>query len=307
LARRARVSTVLGLLAIVFWSTTIGVSRSLVEKVGPMTAAAALLLVGGALGCVWLALREGGLGGTARLPAGYLAGCGALFVAYEVCLYLALGLAEDRPQVLVVGVINYLWPGLTLVLSVPLLKRRAGPLLFPGAAAAFGGVALGVAGAGDLTWKSFLGAIGNSPVPYGFALGAAVAWALYSNLARRWAREAEGEAVPLFLLASGAAAAALRFALHERSQWSPAAGAEVLFLALFTSLLAYVFWDRAVRHGDHALVAASSYATPLLSTGISCVYLAIAPGWHLWVGCGLVVAGAVVCRLSVKPSAAAPG
>ncbi len=306
MTRRARVSTALGLLAVVFWSTTIGVSRSLAEKVGPMTAAAALLLVSGAIGCAWLAVRKGGLQDVTRLPASYLAGCGGLFVAYEVCLYLAVGLAAGRAQVLVVGVINYLWPGLTLVLSVPILKRRGGALLLPGAAAAFGGVALGVAGAGGLTWRAFLGAVGSSPAPYGFALVAAVAWALYSNLARRWAGEVEGGAVPLFLLAAGAAAAALRFALHEQSQWSPAAGGEVLFLALFTSLLAYIFWDRAVRHGDHALVAAFSYATPLLSTGISCVYLGVAPGWHLWVGCALVAAGAVVCRLSIRPSGAVP-
>ena len=55
-----------------------------------------------------------------------------------------------------------------------------------------------------------------------------------------------------------------------------------------------------MRNGDLVLVASSSYFTPLLSTIVSSIYLGVAPGAKLWVGCGLVIAGAVLCKLALK-------
>ncbi len=298
--------TALGLLAVVLWSTSIGVSRSLIERVGTMTAAASLLLVSGVIGCAWLAFTDGGLRRVLKLPVRYLVGCGLLLVFYDVCLYLALGLAADRAQVLVVGVINYLWPGLTLAFSVPILRRRAGRMLVPGLVVAFGGTALALAGGGDVTWASFADTLRSNPAPYAIALVAAVTWALYSNLARKWGGDADGGAVPLFLLAAGVVTLALRFVLREQSHWTWPAAGEVLFMALLPSLLAYTFWDLAVRRGDHTLVASFSYVTPLLSTAISCLYLHIVPGWNLWVACVLVAGGAVVCRRSLRAEVTPP-
>jgi hypothetical protein len=64
-----------------------------------------------------------------RLPKRYLFGCGALFVSYEVALYLAVGLSVSDQQVLVVGLINYLWPALILLTAIPILRYRARPWL----------------------------------------------------------------------------------------------------------------------------------------------------------------------------------
>jgi drug/metabolite transporter (DMT)-like permease len=298
---RATLSTALGFLAVVLWSTTIAVSRSVTEQLGPVTAGAAAFLVAGVLGCGYSAFVARELGAMLRLPRRYLLGCGGLFVLYELCLYLAIGLAAGRQQVLEVGVINYLWPGLTLAFAVPLLGRRAGPLLVPGVLMAFAGTFLAMTQAGPFSWSGLAGNLRANRVPYLFALVAAVSWALYSNLARRWAGGSRRGAVPLFLLAAGVALAAARPLFGEVSHWQARTVWEVLYLAVFTSLLAYAFWERAMRRGDMTLVAAVSYVTPLLSTGVSCVYLGLAPGAALWAGCGLVVAGAVVCKLSVGP------
>jgi drug/metabolite transporter (DMT)-like permease len=295
-----RLHTCLGLLAIVLWSTSIGVSRSAVEKLGPLAAGAAIFTLSGVLGCVLLAVRSG-LADLRRLPRRYLLGCGGLFVAYEVCLYMAIGLAAGRRQTLEVGVINYLWPGLTVLLAVPLLGRRAGPLLVPGALVAFAGVVLAAAGREGLTWTGFLNHVQKNPVAYLFALGGAVTWALYSNLARRWARQLKGNAVPAFLLATGLLLLCLLPLQSQATAWDGRAIVEVLFLAVFTSLLAYAFWDGAMRHGNMTLVAAASYATPILSMLVSSIYLRVAPGVSLWVASGLVAAGAVLCKLSLHP------
>ncbi len=296
-------ATVLGVVALVFWSTTVAFARSLSQAIGPVTVGAVIFTTSGLVGCVWL-LVTGRLKETMRLPGAYLFGCGALFVFYMLALYLAVGLAATAQQVLEVGIINYLWPGLTLAFAIPILHRKARLTLWPGIAIAFAGVVLAAGGgqgpsSGSLV-RGFLDNARANAVPYVLALGAAVSWALYSNLSRRLAGDAKGGAVPLFLLASGITFLFLRLFFREETGWTARAFGELAYMALLPTLLAYAFWEHACRRGNITLVATLSYATPLLSTGISCIYLGVAAGPRLWAGCGLVVAGAVVCRLSAR-------
>lgn len=301
-------ATVLGIVALVFWSTTVAFARSLSEAIGPVTVGAIIFITSGLAGCVWL-LVTGRFKETVRLSRAYLFGCGALFVFYMLALYLAVGLARTAQQVLEVGIINYLWPGLTLAFAIPILGRKARATLWPGIAIAFAGVVLASSGAhGPSSSSPVRGLLDNmqaNAVPYVLALGAAVSWALYSNLTRRLAADAKGGAVPLFLLASGIAFLFLRLFFREETGWTARAFGELAYMALLPTLLAYAFWEHACRRGNIMLVAALSYATPLLSTGISCIYLGVAAGPRLWAGCGLVVAGAVVCRLSVPAGSTA--
>jgi len=291
--------TVLGAVAIVFWSVTVGVARSLSEQLGTTTTASAVLLGGGVLGCGWLVL-SGGWRSLRRTPRLYLFGCGALFVAYMLFIYLAIGLAGTRRQAIGAGIINYLWPGLTLLFSVPLLRKKARLWVVPGALLAFAGAGLAGAQADVFTWAAFFRDLASGSTPYLLALGAAVAWGLYSNLSRRWGEGTETGAVPVFLLVSGLVMLAVRFCLAEETSWSVRAGLELTYMAVFPALLAYMFWDVAMRRGNVVLVAALSYVTPVLSVAFSCVYLGVKPGVTLVLACGLVVAGAVICKLSMR-------
>jgi len=290
--------TALGIVAVLFWSTTVGVSRSLTEQLGVTTAAAGIYLLGGALGCGYL-LARGELAAVRRLPRLYLLGCGALVVAYLVFIYMAIGLASDRQQVIGVGIINYLWPGLTLIFSVPLLKKRPGPLLVPGAALALAGAVLAATSGQHFTAAGFLRDLSSARAPYLLALGAAVCWGLYSNLSRRWAGAHKGGAMPVWLLAAGVFLALLRPFFHEQQHWATHTFFELAYMALLPALLAYAFWDYSMRRGNLVLVASIAYFAPVLSTTFSSIYLHVAPGRGLWIACVLVVAGAVVCKLSV--------
>jgi len=292
-------STALGFVAIACWSTTLAVTRTSAEQLGPVTAGASVFLLAGTLGCGCLALRRGGLGRALRLPRAYLWGCGALFVLYEVCLYLAIGLAGTRRQVLEVGVINYLWPGLTLVFSIPILKRQARLWLVPGIVIAFTGVLLAMSQGRSLSWSALAEGLRAAWAPYLLALTAAIAWGLYSNLTRKWAGSAKGTGVPIFILATGLVLCLVRPAITEQTRWGGRALLEVAFLALVPNLLGYTAWDIAMRKGRIILVASFSYLTPVLAMAVACVYLGVWPGPSLWVACGMVVAGAVLCKWSI--------
>jgi len=229
----------------------------------------------------------------------YLLGCGSLFALNMASLYLALGLASNRSQVLEAGLINYLWPMLTLLVSIPILKMRARLLLVPGALGASLGVFLATTQNQPVSWQSFYGNVTQNPAPYLLALTAAMSWAFYSALSRKWAVGADSGAVPLFMLATGIALGLARLFFPESTSWTGRAAWELLYLAIGPNL-AYVFWERAMRKGDMILVVSSSYLTPFVSTVISCLYLGVVAGGKLWAGCALIVGGAVVCKRSIE-------
>ena len=70
-------------------------------------------------------------------------------------------------------------------------------------------------------------------------------------------------------------------------------------MAVFPSLLAFLLWNFAVQKGRMILLASLSHLTPLLATIVTCLYLQVAPGWLLWAACGLIIAGAVICKMSL--------
>lgn len=304
---RPNLSTSAGFAAIVLWSTTFAVARSLAEQVGPLTAGASAYLVGGAF-CL---LRLWGTGTLLRslwdLPRRYLLGCGSLFILYTAVVYAAVGLCQNREQLLEIALVNYLWPAGTILLSLPLLNKRASLWLLPGTALALTGVFLVMTQGAHVSWASFWDHLRNNPAAYALALIAAVAWALYSNLARRWSAPEQGGAVELFVPATGVVLLVLRLFTTEPMTWTGRSIGEAVALGAVTAL-AYALWDVAMRRGNLLLVVACSYSTPLLSTGVSCAYLKVSPSPALWVGCLLLVTGSLLSWLSVsdRPGSGAP-
>lgn len=297
-------ATVLGILAILLWSSTIGVARSVTEAVGPYTAASAIFLLGGLLTLLFHYLQNCEIPSPTRFSRYYLFGCGALFVICMGSLYVAIGEAVSRNQLLEIGLINYLWPVFTVAFSIPLLGNRAGVLLLPGLILTAVGISLVTTQGQELSIAGLWKNVSGNPVAYGLALVAALSWGLYSNLSRRWgAKDGQG-AVALFMLATGVILVTFRFFAVEPVRWSMVTVWEVLFMAVASSV-GYIFWDIAVRKGSFVAVSISSYFTPLLSTFIACIYLEIGADHSLWIGCALIIGGAYFSKLGVRERAGA--
>jgi len=290
--------TVLGFLAILLWSTSIALARSIAEALGPLTAGAAVYLTGGVILAGHLVCRDHAVARLLQLPRLYLFGCGALFLIYTTALYLGLGLALDRGQAIEIGLVNYLWPTLTILFSLIILSKRASVLLLPGTVSALCGVVFVLTQQTDISWSSFFTNLSSNPVAYGLGLVAALTWGLYSTLARLWGSD-DGSGVPLFVLVTGVALLLLCLFRGEGGSWSPRVVVEVGVLGLSTAL-AYLFWDSAMRRGDMILVASGSYGIPFLSTVVSCIYLQVTPGISLWVGCLLIVGGSFLSWYAIE-------
>lgn len=289
-------------MAITLWSASITIVRSITEQLGPVTGAALVYSISGVLGLVFVLRSARQRRKIMGLPRKYLFGCGLLFMIYMLCLYLAVGMAQNRSQAVEVGLINYLWPALTLVFSVPITGTRARWLLMPGTALALFGVFFVLTGGSSDHWLyTIVGDLSGNPAPYLLAAIAAVAWALYSNLTRKWVGDgrAAGGAVAFFLAATALMMCALGSLTDEPRAFNVQVLVEGCILGT-TTFAGYSLWDNAMRQGNAILVAACSYLIPLLSTVIFCITLGVSPAHTLWIGCGLIISGSFLSWLSIE-------
>ena len=163
------------------------------------------------------------------------------------------------------------------------------------------GTAVAVLGGEQFRFSALVQAGPAGAVPLLLGAAAGVTWGLYSNLVRRWGRPQAG-AVPLFLLAAGAAMGLLRLVLPETTTWTARAIGEAGVIAVAQSAAAYVLWEAGMRRGNHLLLSLVSYFTPLASLALAAAYLNILPGAPLLLGGVLVTAGALICRHSLSPA-----
>ncbi len=293
--------TILGLLSILCWSLSIAFARRVTEDFGIFDGLAISFFAGGTLGCVWLA-STGRLRRALAMPRAYHLVCGGLMVGYCLCYSMAIGLACDRQTVLEVGIINYLWPGLTMLLAVPILGRRAKPLLLPGILLAFAGAALSLGQGSGFSWDAFGRHLLSCSRAHLLALAAALLWGLYSNFNARLSVGTDGVAAPLHLMAAGMGLFVMRIATGGSTTWHPddVSWIYLAATAIFPVLLGYMFWEAAMRRGHLNIVVPASYGTPLLSTVVSVFVLGVQPGPGLWIACMLVIAGALICKSALR-------
>jgi len=296
---RIDVPTGCGFLAIILWSTSIAVTRSLTKKLGRLTAAAAITVGAGLLSVAVLGFWPNLLGSLLQRSSLYLCLCGSLFVTYVVVFLVAIGKAVNDTQLLEISLVNYLWPTLSILLSVFLLHQDVSALLIPGTILALGGIFLALTHEAAFSWEDFKNNIATNPSVYALSLLAAISWAFYSNVTALLGSEEKQSGVFIFLPAAGFIILLLRMNSTEQSSWHRRAVCELAYIVP-TTLLAYVFWDIAMRQGDQQLILSFSYFTPLLATLFSCLYLAVKPRLKLLLGCIIIVAGSLLSWLSAS-------
>ncbi|GAB2486815.1 aromatic amino acid DMT transporter YddG [Comamonas humi] len=286
-----RRATAIGLVAVLCWSSTVGLMRSVSESLGALGGAAVLFSVSATL-----VLLVRGVPSRQQLRQAsriYLLGCGLLFALYEICLSVAIGLAHDRQQTMELGMINYLWPSLTIVLAVLCRQQRARWWLWPGVLLCLWGLSLVLGGDSGATLAEVGGHVAANPLAYALALGAALMWPAYSVLARMYGGGLN--AVGLFLLLTATLLWLQWLALAPPPMaWSWSVAAQVLAIGASTAL-GYVCWEHGIQRGHLAVLAAGSYFTPVLSALWASLWLAVRPGWSFWQGVALVTLGSLVC------------
>ncbi|WP_263147439.1 aromatic amino acid DMT transporter YddG [Pseudomonas sp. RIT-PI-AD] len=285
-------ATLCGLAAILLWSTSAGLIRGVTEDLGALGGSAMIYTVGTLLLLLCL--------GRPRLrtfPRAYLLVGSLLFAAYEICLSLALGYATDRAQAIELGIVNYLWPCLTVLLAIAMNGQRARWPILPGTALALFGILWVVSGEG-LSLPGLLGNVAANPLSYGLAFSGAILWALYCNLTRRFAQGKNG--VTLFF-ALTAVALWVQYGVSQEPA-IPFSASGILELAATGTAMAagYALWNLGILRGNMTLLATASYFTPVLSSAFAALWLHTALTLQFWQGALLVTLGSLLCWLATR-------
>jgi len=275
-------ATLVGFTAVLMWSL-LALFTAASGRVPPFQLVAMSFAIAAAAGALSWPFRAGA---TRRLraPAGaWLLGVAGLF-GYHFFYFTAL---KSAPPV-EAALINYLWPLLIVLLSASLPGERLGWHHVAGALLGLFGTALIVTGGRGL------GVEADYAPGYAAALAAAVIWATYSVMSRRFAG-VSSDAVAGFCLAT-ALLSALCHLVIEETVW-PAGVMEwlaVLGLGLGPVGTAFYVWDHGVKHGDIAVLGASAYMAPLLSTGILILAGFGVATWTIAIACLAITGGAAL-------------
>ncbi|MEQ9773559.1 aromatic amino acid DMT transporter YddG [Pectobacterium jejuense] len=286
-------ATLTGLLAIVLWSTSVGLIRSLTEALGPIGGAA--MIYSTSTLCL---LAFYGFPRIKTLPRIYLFAGGAMFVCYEIFLSLSIGLASSRMQAIEIGMINYLWPSLTVFFSLFINQQKSRFLLWPGLALSLGGIVWIMKGESDWTPELLWNNILANPLAYSLAFSAALTWALYCNITKRYAQGKSGVSL-FFFVSSLVLWIQYSFSAEGAISLTLASSLQLLFMGTSTAL-AYSVWNIGIQHGNLTLLATASYFTPVLSTLLAALWLNITPAISFWQGVVMVTAGSLLCWYATR-------
>ncbi|MGY2258969.1 aromatic amino acid DMT transporter YddG [Pseudomonas sp. SDO55104_S430] len=285
--RGERAATACGLVAILLWSTAAGLIRSVSEIFGPLGGAALIYTLGAIMLVAFLGKPR--LRSTPRI---YLIFGTALFVAYEVCLSLALGFASNRNQAIELGVVNYLWPCLTVLLAIVMNGQKARWIIVPGTALALFGILWVVSGDG-LSLPGIVANVQSNPLSYSLALACGITFALYCNVTRMYA--GGQNLVALFFVIT---ACVLWLKLGLSSEVLPAFnlhGSLQLIAAGVAMAGGYALWNIGILRGNLTLLATASYSAPVLSSAFAAVWLGASLAAQFWQGAVMVTVGSLIC------------
>lgn len=280
--------TLYGIAAILLWGSLMALTRRVAEEFSPIGGAALIYTVS----TLFLLFTMG----VPRLKAGsarYVLIGGALFVSYEICLALALGMANDRLQAIEMSVINYLWPALTVLIAVLLSKRSVSFWVYPSVGLAFLGVAWTIVAEQGISAVDLMARIATNPTVYSMAFIGAFIWAIYCNVTQRLA---QGQNAIVLFFAATASVLWLQYALSDEPAlsftWS---NVSTLLLTGVVMGSGYALWNVAILRGNMLLLATLSYFTPVISTLFSSLILGVVLGLSFWQGVVMVTLGSLIC------------
>lgn len=279
--------TWMGLSTILIWSSLVGIVKLVTESLNPVQGVA-LIYSFSAL----FILAITGLPKISKMSKTYLFGCGALFIGYEIVFLLSIALSQNRDQVMIIAMINYLWPPLMIVFSIVAKQLNYRWPVILGFILAVIGLML-VVNPDILNVFKLLYIIQQNPISYIFAFLGALMWPLYSILTKKHAQGQNG--VPLFFIISVAMLWFVHFIIKEPFVRP---SMEMWFaIAVLGGLVgvAYSNWNQSMQYGNMKLLITATYFMPILSTVMSMLILGVQPQLSFWIGTVSVTLGALIC------------
>ena len=259
---RPNKATLVGMVAILLWSSIVGLIRSVSEHLGPTGGAAMMYSVAS----LFLLLSVGHVK-LREFPRRYLVWGSLLFVTYELCLSLSIGYANTARKAIEVGMVNYLWPTFTIVAAILFNRQPTNFLIVPGFLLSIAGICRVLGGDQGFDAAGMLANVRDNPLSYGLAFAGALIWAAYCTVTARIAGGKNGLTL-FFILVSISLWAKYLLEGGGRMDFSMEA---VVYLVLAAGAMGFGYgaWNVGILHGNVTVLAGASYFIPVLSAALS--------------------------------------
>ena len=282
-------ATLVGLFAPICWGMSVSLVRGIAEGFGMAQGQFFLYCV--ATTCVFFIV---GLPDFHRIDKRYLYFGIPTANLSSLTFCLAIFTSSGGAQTMEVGMVNYLWPSLTILFAVLFNGVRTRWWLYPGLLVAFGGIIAILSGDKGFSLTEFVARFAENPVSYLLALVAAVTWAGYSSMTRAWGNGINPSTI---IFAVDTLVFLVLWLLDIGSQ-PVAASAHGLMSVIFGGIavgMAYVVWTLGMSKGNITVLAAASYFTPVLSCVFATFWIGAELNSSFWMGVVLVVVGSLLC------------
>ena len=287
------ISTLIGLTAVIFWSTNVGLMRSVSESFGAVAGAALIYSVASMILVFMVGMPK-----FSTIPKSYLWWGSLLFVAYELCFALSIGYAQNSRQAIEVGMINYLWPTFTLLFAIIFNNVKANILIIPGCIFALVGICWVLGGDTGFDFFQIFTNLKANPLSYGLAFAAAILWAAYCSVT---VKTSQGKNLVTIFFALVAVVLWIKYFFMSGSAINFTYDNTVTLIMAAGALgLGYGAWNIGIISGNMTLMAGASYFTPVLSAFFAALLLSTSLSFIFWQGVAMVTTGAVLCWLATR-------
>ena len=284
-------ANILGIAALLAWSMSVGLTRHLAEAHRFGLPGLSFFTAGILMISFDFARGKKPPWRTGANPLFWLLAGGA-FVGYIVFYDTALSWSASRDVVLTLGLVNYFWPALILlIMPVFFVCRVNWAILGAGLLLCLSGV--GMALLRDVSIADVMRNMADDWPAFLIMTGAAFLWAFYSNAARKWAGRASGAG--WFMLTSGLVLLVMWRLDGGPLGFEPGMTLPFLVHALVVNAAAYALWELGVRRGDLRFLGLAANFLPLASVIVGSWYLGGGFSSRLWLGGGMVALGAYLC------------
>lgn len=286
-------ATWIGMTAIILWSFIVALIKAISFFFGPIAGAALMYSLASIIllfSFGWTSLKA--------FPIQYLIWGSLLFVSYEICLALSIGYTKTNHQAIEVGLVNYLWPTMTILFAVIFNHQKVNWLIIPGLCLSLLGISWVLGGEQGLNLQNILLNIQSNPLSYILAALGVLFWAAYCTITTRLADGKNG--VTLFFILVSIALWVKWYLAGDYNLHFELAALPYLLFAAFAMSISYGAWNIGIMHGNVTLLAASSYFVPVLSTLVSVFMLNTTLSFSFWQGALMVCFGALLCWLSTQ-------
>lgn len=286
-------ATLIGLIAVLLWSSLVGTIRIVSENLGAIGGTAMIY----SLAAVLLFFTIG-LNRLKEFSLPYLMmGC-ILFVCYELCFSLSIGFSNNGQQAIEVSMLNYLWPTLTILFAILFNQQKANFLIIPGAILPIIGIGWVLGGEQGFDILSMFHNINDNPLSYCLALTGAFIWATYCIVTIKFAKGKNG--VTLFFFMTAAVLWIKYLISGESTLIFNYQVIIYLLLAAAAIGFGYAAWNIGVLYGNVTILAGASYFIPIISASLSALLLNIPLSLTFWQGTAFVTLGAILCWIAIR-------